>query len=984
MITSRFEWFFTKALPGLLLFLLAGIPAAGQQLVKNGDFESGDFSLWTQSGTVNGTVISTNSLYAHSGAYGAQLGPSGSLGFISQSVPTTPGQTYFLSLWLESPTNNSGTNIPNEFQISWNGSVIFDQTNIAAIGWTNLQFAVVPTGTNTVLQFGFRDDPIYLGLDDISLTNAASVPVPAAYTFTTLAGYPGYGSADGLGGAAEFYNPFGVAVDSAGNVYVADGANNTIRKITSSGIVSTIAGFPGTPGSADGSGGNARFSAPRGLAVDRSGNIYVADLGNHTIRKMTATSGTNWVVSTIAGFPGTYGTNDGAGSLARFYRPTGIAVDAATNLYVADYNNYTIRKITPAGTNWLVSTIAGLAGNINTNDGTGGIARFEGPAGIALDGAGNLYVADSLDEAIRKITPSGSNWVVSTFAGSARLSGSTDATGSAARFNYPAAIVWDGANNLYVADANNNAVRKVTTAGVVTTIAGLPAALSGSADGTGGSARFYEPQGIGISSAGTLYVADTDNNEIRKVTSAGVVSTFAGTAAGGSADGAGSTARFNYPYGITVDAGGNLYVTDQNNHTVREITPAGIVNTMAGSLASSGSADGVGGNAQFNEPQGVAVDTNGNVYVADFINFTIRKISPAGVVSTIAGLAGSSGRTDGTNNAARFSYPDGIALDNAGNLYVTDSHNDTIRKLTPVIGTTNWVVSTIAGLAGTSGVTDGPNSLARFNAPVAVTVDKNNNLYVVDQVSFASLIRKVTPVGTNWVVSTIAGAPAILGGSTDGIGTNALFSTCDGIDADNVGNLYVADSNNHTLRKLAPFGATWAVSTIGGVAGVVGNVDGSGNTSRFGIPNGITVDNSGNVYVADGGGTIRKGSITTYASASLAVNTVSGTGALSVTLLPGAAGGQWRFGWEQNWRASGTTASGLVQGNYPVQFKSVPGWLVVQSTTNFTVAVTNGGTTFLTNQYYPTLATADTNSSGTLTIKLANSPGHGVRTSLTL
>ena len=974
-MANRFETKFTlAALLSVFFTFIASSPILAQQLVKNGDFESGDFSGWTQSGNtnnVNNTKISSNSAYAHSGIFGAQLGPFGSLGFISQTLSTTPGQTNFLSLWLDSPSGG----ILNEFQVSWNGTNIFDQTNIAAIGWTNLQFAVVSIGTNAVLQFGFRDDPSFLGLDDISVTNIAAVPSPIAYTFTTLAGFSGFGSADGVGGAAEFYTPYGVAGDKAGNVYIADTANDTIRTITSAGVVSTIAGFVGSPGTNDGTGSNARFNFPEGLVVDSATNIFVTDFANHTIRKLTQV-GTNWMVSTIAGLPGTHGTNDGAGNLAQFYRPVGIAVDTASNLYVADSQNFTIRKLTPSGTNWTVSTIAGLAGVSNTNNGTGSFARFEDPTGIAVDSAGNLYVADALDEAIRKIRLLGGNWVVSTFAGSARLSGTADGTNGTARFNFPAAVVMDGADNLYVADANNNAIRKVSAVGVVATLAGLPTAVSGHADGTGGGARFYEPQGIAINSAGNLYVADTDNNEIRKVTTAGVVSTVAGVSSGGSVDGAGSTARFNYPYGIAVDGTGNLYVSDQNNETIRQITSAGAVSTIAGSVMNTGSADGAGSTAQFNEPQGVAVDNNDNVYVADFVNDTIRQISSAGVVRTIAGLAGNTGATDGTNKIARFNFPDGIAVDNAGNLYVTDVHNETIRKITPVTGTTNWVVTTIAGLAGSSGISDGPNSLARFNAPVAVAVDINTNLYVVDQVNFASLIRKVTPVGTNWVVSTIAGFPSILGGTNDGVGTNAQFSTSVGIAADNTGNVYVADSNNHTIRKITPFGASWSVSTIGGVAGIVGSVDGTGNATRFGIPNGITVDTSGNVYVADGNGTIRKGGFIAYT----AINAVPYTqpamnGNLVVTLLPPEANGQWRFPWELAWRNNSQMATNLVAGNYPVEFRSVPSYLTLPLAAK--VAVTNSGTTYITNQYYPTVITVDTNTGGSLQINIGPNPPVG-------
>ena len=226
------------------------------------------------------------------------------------------------------------------------------------------------------------------------------------YSFTTLAGIAP-GSADGTGRAARFDHPSGVAVDSAGYVYVADTENNTIRRITPSGVVSTFAGLAGSRGSADGAGNIARFAGPSGVAVDSAGNVYVADRENHTIRKITPSG----VVSTLAGLAGSFGSNDGTGSAARFSFPTGVAVDSAGNVYVADYGNDTIRKITPSA---VVSTLAGLAGNPGSVDGTGSAARFFQPCGVAVDSAGNVYVADTFNSTIRKITPAG---VVSTLAG---------------------------------------------------------------------------------------------------------------------------------------------------------------------------------------------------------------------------------------------------------------------------------------------------------------------------------------------------------------------------------------------------------------------------------------------------------------------------------------------------------------------------------------------------------------------------------------
>jgi glucose/arabinose dehydrogenase len=270
---------------------------------------------------------------------------------------------------------------------------------------------------------------------------------------------------------------------------------------------------------------------------------------------------------------------------------------------------------------------------------------------------------------------------VTTFAGGTR--GSADGTGADARFNYPERVAIDGDGNLYVADSNNHTIRKITPAGVVTTLAGT-AESSGSADGTGADARFKYPEGVAVDGDGNLYVADRDNNTIRKITPAGVVTTLAGAAGSyGSADGTGADARFSRPIGVAVDGDGNLYVTDRNNQTIRKITPAGVVTTLAGAAGSYGSADGTGADARFSGPVGVAVDGDGNLYVTDSSNHTIRKITPAGVVTTLAGAAESYGFADGTGPLARFNSPVGVAVDGDGNLYVTDRNNHTIRKITP-------------------------------------------------------------------------------------------------------------------------------------------------------------------------------------------------------------------------------------------------------------------------------------------------------------
>ena len=353
------------------------------------------------------------------------------------------------------------------------------------------------------------------GNDSLFSTNRFSLtinPVPTAndstYAFTNFVGLPGStGSTDNTNSAARFSGPVGVTVDSAGNLFVGDWGNHTIRQVTPAGLVTTLAGSAGTSGTNDGTGSAARFTNPAGVAVQTNGNVYVADENRSTIRQVTAAG----VVTTLAGRAGSAGGFDGTGSEAWFYQPAGVAADSNGNIFVADTVNCTIRKVTPAG---VVTTLAGLAYQDGNTDGTNDTARFRWPEGLAVDKAGNIFVADTANCTIRKVTPAG---VVTTLAGSAGASGSVDGTNSAARFNFPAGIAVDSADNLFVTDKGSHTIRKVTATGRVTTIGGL-AGVTGSTDEIGGAARFYSPAGLAVDNAGTLYIADSSNHRITKGT----------------------------------------------------------------------------------------------------------------------------------------------------------------------------------------------------------------------------------------------------------------------------------------------------------------------------------------------------------------------------------------------------------------------------------------------------------------------------------
>lgn len=378
----------------------------------------------------------------------------------------------------------------------------------------------------------------------------AQITYSTPYTFTTLAGYSGFGFVDGISNAAHFDGPEGTAVDNAGNVYVADTGNDIIRKITPGGVVTTLAGMPDAAGTNDGIGSAARFHGPFAVAVDTNGNVFVADTFSSTIREVTQSG----VVTTVAGLGGVSGTNDGTSSAARFYFPQGVAVDDADNVYVADTDSDTIRKITSSGG---VSTIAGFPGAYGNVNLPGAAARFYEPRGLVLDAAGNMYIADQYNESIREITVAGT---VSTIAGSAGNIGTNDGVGTQAMFFNPSGITMDHFGNLYVADADNNTIRQLSLQGtswLVSTLAGKGNS-AGSTNATGSAARFSYPTAVAVNSTGNIYVADDYNNEIRQVTSAGVVTTLAGAPRMQiGADGTGAAAVFGYPMGVATDSSGH-------------------------------------------------------------------------------------------------------------------------------------------------------------------------------------------------------------------------------------------------------------------------------------------------------------------------------------------------------------------------------------------------------------------------------------------
>jgi sugar lactone lactonase YvrE len=1135
--------------------------------------------LWSNNATTQSiNVTAAGSYTVRTIASGCTSAASAATVVTLTSPPSTPsitagGPTTFC------PGGSVTLSAPAGFSYLWSNNETTQSINVTTAGGYSVRTVAsgctsATSAVTVVIISSPPSTPTIIAGGPTNFCTGGSVTLSVATQnamVSTLAGSSA-GFANGQGTNAMFDAPRGVALDAAGNVYVSDALNHLIRKIDPTGLVSTFAGS--TQGSADGQGVAAQFNSPRDVAIDAAGNVYVVDQNNHRIRKIDPTG----LVSTLAG--SSSGNSNGQGVAAKFSTPTGLALDAAGNVYVAE--NHRIRKIDPTG---LVSTLAGSS--IGFADGQGTAASFNFPTGIAVDVAGNVYVGDQGNHRIRKISPTG---LVSTLAGSS-TSGFVDGPGVIARFNAPSGLSVDAAGNIYVADFYNHRIRKVTSTGVVSTLAG---SSQGSSDGLATNALFNNPLSLAVGPDARIYVADRGNHQIRiltqpvavtgylwnsgattasrtisasgsytvrtiasgctsatsdpivvtinslpsrptvtaggpttfctggsvtlsapagfsylwsnnettqsinvttagsytlrtiangctssisaatlvtvntspstpsitasgpttfciggsvtlnapagfsylwstnettesinvtaggtytvrtiasgctsaavdvtvntlpgtpgitaggpttfctggsvtlsapagfaylwsnnattqsinvtaagsytvqtiasgctstvsaavdvtvntpplpttiftfgstalcsggsvtlyaphgyfylwsnnattetiNVTTAGsytvrviingctsaasdpivvtlssppstptvtaggpttfcsggsvslsiapedaIVSTFAGSFQG-STDGQGTAARFYQPNATAIDNTGNIYLADSRNNQIRKITPGGLVSTFAGST-SSGFADGQGTAAQFSGPTGVAVDATGNVYVADRTNRRIRKISPEGLVSTLAGSS-TDGSADGQGDLASFSLPSGIALDAAGIIYVADQNNHRIRKITP-----GGLVSTLAG--STAGFADGQGSAAQFSTPRTVAVDAAGNVYVGDISNHR--IRKIMPTG---LVSTLAGST---GGYADGQGSAAQFLFPNGVAVDAAGNVYVADGLNNRIRKISPTGL---VSTLAG--STQGSANGVGSQAKFSNPSGVTLDADGNLLVAD-------------------------------------------------------------------------------------------------------------------------------------
>ena len=646
--------------------------------------------------------------------------------------------------------------------------------------------------------------------------------------------------------------PVAVAVDGSGNYYIAACNSNRVFKVNTSGILTVVAGVGiggyGGDGVAGGA-GDALLNCPNGVAVDGSGNVYVSEYYNYTVRKITP-SGT---ITTIAGVQGACGY-DGDGSPATSFdlcHPGGLAVDSTSaNLYIADAGNCRIRKLVLSSST--ISTVAGTTSCGSGGDGGAATsAQLNQPGGVALDSSNNIYIGDSNNYRVRLVTKS--TGFISTIAGNGTYGYLGDgglATLAEITHVYEGISVNSAGTLVTIADCNNQRIRQFTVGGDITTIAGDGGAGYGGDGGLATSATFNNPQGVAVASSGTIYVADTSDDRIRAFTIGGDISTAAGN---------GSTTTptlesgvppqgvvFNYPFGILEDPSGNVFVNDTDNCLVRELVESSdLVNFFAGTGVCGDTGNGgLATSAELADNYGLARDSSGNIYIADTNNCIIQEVAAStGDISIFAGKAGSCGYSGdgGPATSAQIGQARGVYMDSSNNLYIADSTNDIIREVS------GGTITTVAGIPDEGGfLGDGdPATAAKLNNPWAVTKDGAGNLYIAD--TYNCIIREVSAL--TGIINTVAGIPGSCGFSGDGLATEIRLNYPNGVLADASGDLFISDTNNQRARWMDPIGnvITFAGNGNAGFSG-----DGNYATlAELYYPSAIARDAAGDLLIVD-------------------------------------------------------------------------------------------------------------------------------------
>ncbi len=819
-------------------------------------------------------------------------------------------------------------------RVSWSNDRGGSGTAVGTANWSITSVALL-SGLNSIT---------ISATDDVRNVGRATLVVKAEFgsVITTIAG-TGARAFSGDNGQAVLANlnrPVRMAYDKAGNLVIADSENHRIRRVALNGTITTIvgtgvAGYNGDDIQAS----TARLNFPIGIALDDSDNIFIVDNNNNRIRKVTAASG---VITTVAGNGSSGDSGEGgAATAATFNEPQNVVVDTAGNLYISDIGNHKVKKVTGG----MIATIAGTGtAGFSGEGGLATAAQLNGPNNVSLDSAGNIYICDAENSRIRRITIS--NGFITTIVGTGtRGFGGDNGQATNASINSPVGAIVDAAGNLFFSDRGNHRLRRVDgTTRVITTLAGT--GIAGyNGDGISGlQARLNAPSGLAFGPGGRIILADRDNSRIRQLTllTAGdtvppnvvinipvTTPTFttanspinlAGTASdansilqvrwtndrggsgqtigttawvavgigllagvnrititafdfygnagqavlevsytpqniiitsvgkgtfGSTTDGvAGAEAQLRLPGDVDVGPGEIVYIADSGNHTIWRVGSDGKVLSFAGNggLGSSGDG-GLATLASLNMPCGLAVTQDGIVYISDTLNHRVRKVMPDGKISTIAGDGMDEFKGDGGSAVlASLNLPIGVAVDTAGNVYIADAGNGRIRKVTVSDGK----IATIAGNGQVGFTGDGNDATAaRLNFPTGVAVDQQGNVYIADLGN-----ARIRRVGTDAKITTVVGTGIEDFGGDNGPATSAQINQPYLVRTDSQGVLYIADSGNQRVRKYTP--ANGLITTIAGNGEFGSAGDGGSPTSaELALPSGIGIDSTGSVYIAD-------------------------------------------------------------------------------------------------------------------------------------
>ncbi len=663
----------------------------------------------------------------------------------------------------------------------------------------------------------------------------------------------------GPAASAQIAQPEGMAIDGAGNLYIADAANHRVRKV-SDGVITTVAGnghggFSGDGGPA----AAAQLNQPYDVTLDAAGNLYIADFGNQRVRKVDTTGN----ITTAAG-DGSSGSNGDGGqaTAAMLLGPRNVVTDAVGNLYISEFDGHRVRRVAPDGT---ISTVAGtgIAG-LGGDGGPATASQLAFPAGLALDGAGNLFIVDSSNVRIRKV-----------LAGAGTISTVCTQLSFGMPYIQLTGLAAGAGGNLYIPEKGNSYVWQLTPAGAMSIVAGTPGEGTYTGDGHLATATaLSSPVGAALDASGNLFIAET--HRVRYVAAAtGIIATVGGDGTFGFGGDGGSaiSAVLNTPTGLAFN-NGTLFIADQQNHRVRVVSAAGAISTVAGDGGPANTGDGLAAlNASLALPDALAFDPAGNLYIADMNANRVRRVDATGIITTFAGNGGVGGYGSEGTPAALMSLnaPQGLAADSLGNVYVSDTNNNRVIQVD-----TAGDFHTVAG-TGTAGSAGDGTTLGELYGPVGLAVDGQDNLYIAD--CWNHRIRMLSPGSA---ITTIAGTGTSGFSGDGGAATAAALSYPAGVAVDGSGNIFIADSGNQRVRIVTPDGN---ITTIAGTGSASYNGDsGAALDIALDNPYGLTVDAKGNIYVADSGNnrvrmmsvgqaavtTVQPVTVTTASAASLA------------------------------------------------------------------------------------------------------------------